>query len=187
MSDPDLDSVKYCKIFPGIGVARVGNSPDGYFIGPETPGLTEEPLGGYKDAAGRVKRQAARFRIYGFDETNKVVAEITSKIAEITWTVQVANKKAVWYEFKGVKAGLDTDSGKRANCLRNRRILGDDRKRLVVAPTPRSITGAEQQGNAYRFDDGSFMSIPVPLGELRTDNCGLAACPRRIRPHGPYT
>ena len=29
-----------CIIHPGIGVARIGNSPDGYFIGPEVPGVT---------------------------------------------------------------------------------------------------------------------------------------------------
>ena len=56
--------VRYA-IHPGIGIARVGNSPDEYFIGPEAPGEVPDPDGGYKDSAGRIKRQAARFRIYG--------------------------------------------------------------------------------------------------------------------------
>ena len=31
----DFSKVHTCRIHPGIGIARVGNSPDGYFIGPE--------------------------------------------------------------------------------------------------------------------------------------------------------
>ena len=60
----------YCKIFPALGVARVGNStePDGYFIGPEVPGVVPDNGGSYKDPRGRVKPQAARFRVYAFDE-----------------------------------------------------------------------------------------------------------------------
>ena len=46
-------------IHPGIGIARVGNSPDAYFIGPET-NVAPVPDDGYKDAAGAIKRQAAR-------------------------------------------------------------------------------------------------------------------------------
>jgi hypothetical protein len=80
-------------IYPGIGIARVGNSPDEYFIGPEAPGEVPQPEGGYKDAAGRVKRQAARFRIYGLDKDGKAVKEITAADAEITWRVHVANRR----------------------------------------------------------------------------------------------
>ena len=36
MSDQNV-IVRYA-IYPGIGIARVGNSPDEYFIGPEAPG-----------------------------------------------------------------------------------------------------------------------------------------------------
>src|SRR5215813_6722222 len=39
-----------CKIHPRIGIARVGNSPNHYFIGPEAPGVNKPPRGGYKDA-----------------------------------------------------------------------------------------------------------------------------------------
>jgi len=76
-----------CAIHPGIGVARVGNSPDEYFVGPEVPSLTPTPLGGFKDAQGRIKRQIAKFRIYGLDEHGTVVAELTPDHATtITWT-----------------------------------------------------------------------------------------------------
>ena len=51
-----LDTV---RIYPPIGIARVGNSEleDGWFYGPEVPGHFEEPVGGFKDVHGAVKRQ----------------------------------------------------------------------------------------------------------------------------------
>lgn len=52
-----MDSVAYCKIFPSIGIARVGDSPNEFFIGPESPLRVDAPPGGYKDSRGRVKRQ----------------------------------------------------------------------------------------------------------------------------------
>jgi len=47
------------KIYPPIGIARVGNSDldDGWFYGPEVPGYFEEPKDGFKDKSGAVKRQ----------------------------------------------------------------------------------------------------------------------------------
>ena len=59
----DDGAIVRCMIHPGIGTARVGNSPDAYFVGPEVPGLVPDPPDGFKDAQGRIKRQAARFRI----------------------------------------------------------------------------------------------------------------------------
>lgn len=41
---------------PRVGIARVGNSPDEFFIGPEVPGEVPRPEGGFKDGAGRIKR-----------------------------------------------------------------------------------------------------------------------------------
>lgn len=48
-------------IYPAIGIARVGNSKDEYFIGPEIPWPDHKPAGFYKDGTGALKRQAARF------------------------------------------------------------------------------------------------------------------------------
>ena len=69
------------KIHPAIGIARLGNSPNEFFIGPEIPGKYPKPKGGYKDSQRKVKRQAARFRIFGYDKKGKVVKEITTKNA----------------------------------------------------------------------------------------------------------
>src|SRR5260370_18908174 len=61
------EKIAYCQIYPGVGIARLGNSPDEYFVGPEAPGHPPKPLNAFKDPAGRIKRQAARFRLYAFN------------------------------------------------------------------------------------------------------------------------
>lgn len=55
------------RIYPAIGVARIGNSDTEYFLGPESPGVV--PEGPYRDQAipGKIKPQAVRFRIYEFE------------------------------------------------------------------------------------------------------------------------
>ena len=78
-----MKTIHTIKIHPAIGIARLGNSPTGFFIGPEKPGAHTRPKGGYKDAQGRIKRQAARFRLFGYDSTGKLVKEITATEARI--------------------------------------------------------------------------------------------------------
>src|SRR5579871_6654717 len=90
-------NVQYCKIHPAVGIARVGDSTDESFIGPEAPGVAPDPPGGFKDRGGRLKRQAARFRIYGYNAQGRVVQEITAADATITWTVHLVNKKSAAY------------------------------------------------------------------------------------------
>src|SRR5262249_40208791 len=71
--DPDLGRIRTVKVHSAIGIARVGNSPDEFFIGAERPNDRNPPEGGYKDAQGRIKRQAARFRLFGYDERDRLV------------------------------------------------------------------------------------------------------------------
>ncbi len=156
--DPQLRAVKTVKIHSAIGVARVGNSLGEFFIGPEKPGDRTPPAGGYKDAAGRVKRQAARFRVFGYDEQGQLVKEITDADATISWTVHLANKKAAWREFDGPNPNAP---------FRNQAVR--DRKKLVIDPGPRTISGV---GQAAKFDTGKFDKTVVPLGEIRTDEAG---------------
>src|SRR5215470_7235557 len=133
--------VRYA-IYPGIGIARVGNSPDEYFIGPAAPGEVPQPDGGYKDSAGRIKRQAAQFRIYGLDEDGKAVKEITAADAEITWRVHVANRKAGWYQFLNA---MDLGKFAMTAALRNKTVTGADRQKLIIDPGPRQISGRNTQ------------------------------------------
>lgn len=162
--------ITHCAIHPGIGVARLGNSPDGFFIGPEAPGTPASPDGGFKDGQGRIKRQAARFRIYGLDNHDRVVAELTSDNADITWTVHLANKKASWFQFGGYGAEAQSKQTGEPLPLRNAGV--EDRASLIVDPGPRSVTGPNQSGDALRFDGGRCLGAEVPLGEIRTDAAG---------------
>ena len=136
------------KIHPAIGVARVGNSPDEFFIGPERIGEEPNPPGGFKDAQCRVKRQAARFRIFAHHDDG-TVQEIDDATAEITWTVHLVNKKA-------------------ANPGRGNSESAAD---MTINPGGRTLTGPNQQ---KLFDNGEikFSGAPVtkvPLGEIRSD------------------
>ena len=163
----NLDSVVEARIHPAIGVARIGNS-DEFFIGPEVPYATAPPQGGYRDAGGRLKRQAARFRIYGRDSHGKVIAELTTTNADIQWSAHVANKKAAWYDFD---VALDLpDSVNVRSTRRNAAIQGKDRNNLIIDPGPRSISGPNQKSSP--FDTGEFFGNKVYLGELLTYESG---------------
>ncbi len=123
--------ISYIKVHPGIGVARVGNSPD-YFIGPEAPGIVPEPTtpgqpptDNYKDENCLLKPQAARFRVYGYDANDQVVQEITTDDGTLEWSVNVQNRKAFNYDFQG-KYGFDPSS------LRNPNITGGTRESALI-------------------------------------------------------
>lgn len=153
MSDQDI---AYVRVHPGIGLARVGNSPD-YFIGPEAPGVVPDPGDGlYKDGNGRIKRQAARFRVYGYNAAGDVVKEITSDDATIEWEVRVANKKAAFFAFQG-KYGFDPKQ------LRNSTVAAADRGKLIIDPGPKKISGPDAA--AVELDGGSAFK-GLPPGEL---------------------
>src|SRR5215210_9580941 len=172
-SDMSCNKIVRCAIHPAIGIARLGNSPDEYFLGPEIPGVPAHPDDGlFKDKAGRLKRQVARFRIYGFDENGEVVKELTSEDAEIIWTVHLANKKAAWYCFN---TAMDIPEAV-AVARRNPTYAGDQRTGLIIDPGERSIAARNYSG-PQRFDTGQFQvktgqAVSVYLGEMRIDGDG---------------
>jgi L-Lysine epsilon oxidase N-terminal/von Willebrand factor type A domain len=77
------------KIHPGMGVARGGDSPTEWFIGPETADEPIPPPGGYKDNDCRIKRQGARFRIWQYDASGNALAEFTLAQGAIAWSVKL--------------------------------------------------------------------------------------------------
>src|SRR5262245_40555750 len=91
------------KIYPPIGIARLGDS-DAYYVGPEIPGHPgfeptangpERPVAEYKDAQYRIKRQAARFRVFESPDDGTAPRPIQLPAgARIEWTVHLVNKKA---------------------------------------------------------------------------------------------
>jgi hypothetical protein len=162
------DGIVRAAIHPSIGIARVGNSPDGCFYGPEVTDPLPHPAGFYRDGSGALNRQSARFRVYGLDASGKPLAELTATNADITWTVHLANKKAAWYEFQ-LAQDIPESLSAPEQMLRN--ITVGDRASLAIDPGPRRISGTDVQ-SGHIFDTGSFMGTQVYLGELRTDEAG---------------
>jgi L-Lysine epsilon oxidase N-terminal/L-lysine epsilon oxidase C-terminal domain/von Willebrand factor type A domain len=131
------------KIHPAIGVARLGNSPDEFFVGPERLWDPPDPPGGFKDTNGRVKRQAARFRVFAYHDDGSV-KELTAADATITWTVQLANKKAVLHNVDGACQGAScTPSEPGQYTVTATAFAGDAEVRgeamLVVEPQPKPL------------------------------------------------
>src|ERR1700710_1349826 len=88
------------KIHPAIGVARVGNSETGYFVGPEVINPPPATAQERRDDKGALRRQAALFRIYGYNAAGEVVGELTADTAAIEWQGELSNLKAAWDQFQ---------------------------------------------------------------------------------------
>lgn len=162
------------RIHPAIGVTRLGNSPE-FFFGPEEPGVWSPPADGkYKDAFCRVKKQAARFRLFAFDG-NTFVKELKADdpdVASIEWTVHLVNRKAASRKFETANMASPTTPGDvypapGASNWRNSGVV--QRNQLVIDPGPKTLNGPNQ---AAGFNTGTIMGILVPLGEMRTQADG---------------
>jgi hypothetical protein len=159
------------RIYPAIGVARIGNSETGYFLGPESPGIV--PDGPYRDSSssGKIKPQGVRFRIYKFtrDEfgketlNNEVMLDNKTKI---TWSVHLVNSKA---------AGGNFPPGGPSSSPRN---AGYDRAGLIVDASLQSVSGKNKtalplSGEINFIRNGNVEgSEKVTLGRLLTDEKG---------------
>jgi hypothetical protein len=197
------------RIHPGIGIARLGNSPDAFCISPEKPaalpiacdsdgnpdlspdGTQEMPVVKFKDSQGRLKRQAARFQIFVYDEQTpegrplKIGDPVSGggnngTLVDIQWMVYLANKKASWYQFEQ----LDGEHGYSADHpLRNPTITGQDaRSRLIIDPGPRFVDCTARRRDHFDRDGGGIFAATFPpelkpnsidtLGEILTDDTG---------------
>jgi len=87
------------EIHPSIGIARVGTSVR-LFVGPEPD---SEPPNRYRDGAGELLRQAARFRVFECERDDNHVLldcrEVTPDRGTVEWTVHLANTKAAGPKF----------------------------------------------------------------------------------------
>jgi hypothetical protein len=192
MSDENAstNTVTY-EIHPSIGIARLGNS-DSYFIGPEpvkdahgewvtrtpfedgTAADSSEPFM-YRDSGGKLKRQAARFRIYKCTrDSNGVLTQeeevhCGEQVQRIHWTVHLRNRKGAGARLEPSKEPCQTDSDV---MLRN--CGQPDRNSLVIDPGPRSleVESGSTGMNIAPLDTGKFLGKPVSLGEIRTDAAG---------------
>lgn len=150
------------SIYPPIGIARVGNDLNEFYIGPEIPGHPgfesdgQTPVQKYKVDEDQIKRQAARFRIFEIPDANSAPRPANLPAgATVEWTVHLVNKKAAV-----IRGGTPPAVPTRPQLVANPAAL-------LIDPKARTIAGANAHG--VKFDTGEFMSRRVPLGELRTD------------------
>ncbi len=169
-TDEDDDCIVRAGIYPPIGITRVGNSEDEYFLGPlvDVPEVKEDQYA-YRDKTGALKRQAAQFRIYGFNAAGKAIKELTAENSKITWHAHLANQKASWYQFQ---IALDIPDASDPNIppslLRN--IDVKDRSTLLIDGGSQSVSKPNvTKGHTF---EGKFQSKDVYLGEMHTDDKG---------------
>lgn len=164
----DDDCIVTAGIYPPIGVMRVGNSENEYFIGPlvdnPEPQIDEHA---YRDPTGALKRQAAEFRIYGFNAAGRAIKELTADNAKITWHSHLANQKSSWYEFQ---MALDIPEAADAPPSRLRNINVPNRDSLLIDGGAQSISGRDVTSGS-KFE-GKFQEVDVYLGEMHTDSQG---------------
>ena len=127
------------RIYPSIGIARVGDSKDGFVTAAEAPGTV--PAGPYRGSDGGLRPQGVRFRIYEveIDANENEVARteiMATKTTKITWMISLANRKA---------AGLRIADTLARSANPGQRNKGFDRQKLVISATA-TITG----GNSAR-------------------------------------
>lgn len=189
------------RIHPAIGIARVGSSEE-YYLGPET--MAGMPLPGecyatgglpvrpgtdgdtilsteLRDRSGRLKRQAARFRIYQYAFDDAAGAETYpagagaevrigsvvdgKQVQDILWTVHLANKKAS--SWRGGD-GVAPFSGGALPALRNPSFGAPDSaarlKTLLIDAGPRAVSGANSA--PVRFDAATTPSYAQATGHI---------------------
>jgi hypothetical protein len=187
------------KIHPGIGIARLGNSDSEFYLAPEVPaglpqacdangnpkygpdGVTPVLVHTFRDAQGRIKRQAARFQVYVYDDASPEGRPLNigdriegggnaGTLTEIQWQVYVANKKACWYPFDTTlgEHGYRPDSPRR-----NANVVGGQRSRLIIDPGPRTINASKRRAKFDRSGEGQYATtFPPPLSPNSIDTLG---------------
>ncbi|RMF12051.1 MAG: hypothetical protein D6757_10215, partial [Alphaproteobacteria bacterium] len=185
------------RIHPTINFARVGDSEE-YYIAPETaageivqsdppmfgglpirPGTDDTPITAehLRDSQGRVKRQAARFRLFAYDDgpqtrypsgcgrevsigSTVATSDGPKTIRDIVWMVHLANKKANNYMIadNGQELGILAYENGRTPPIRNAKFgsdLGapDRRRKLVIDAGPRALLASTAGSVTLPFDD----------------------------------
>jgi L-lysine 6-oxidase len=203
------DSFTY-RIHPAIGFARVGNSPDSFYLEPTSVGGLpiecnengipvvndqgqEVPVTQFK-VGGQVRRQAARFRIYRY-ENGKDPVEVNigdgNGLKSVKWTVHLVNKKSAWWNFSELQGDIMVGQDNtyeyqsqfwKGPTLRNADVK--DRQSLITDPGPRTITQADNwveldattAPEDYKYTNFPSQSITpyavTTLGRARTNERG---------------
>jgi len=180
------------RIHPSIGIARVGESDSFYLTPIKEGGLpiecdkfgneihnkngdNFEYVRSFKDEEGKIRKQAAKFKIYKYSpdkKTFEVDLNDKSEIESVKWTVHLANKKAAWYAFSEYdgdtlfndpKKGIDNSYEAKKVPLRNPNLVGPERQKLIIDFGPRTIRGRRRLGGSDKKDT-NFSSEGVPQG-----------------------
>jgi hypothetical protein len=174
------------KIHPAIGIARVGDSPGSFYVGPELGGglpteLDGEPVSTFKDSQGALRRQAARFHIFAGNDEVMVGSSVGGKtVVDIVWTAHVANKKASFYDFLQLQGenGYTTavvDGKTIPFPLRNPEVK-DPQVRLdtlVIDPGPREVSRERRRASFDKASAGSYPAkFPPPLSPVSITTLG---------------
>ncbi len=167
------------KIHPSIGVARIGNHPTEYFIGPEVPNgfIKPDQIGGFKteDTVDsnilKIKRQGARFRVFAHYDDGSI-KELNSENSQVTWKVKIANTKA---RGKGFYGRFDMAAQRRNDFVQNetdRKSLGLEPGELVISGNGRAETFEKVKFKVKDIDGTILSSDDILLGECKTDEKG---------------
>jgi L-Lysine epsilon oxidase N-terminal/L-lysine epsilon oxidase C-terminal domain len=174
------------RIHPGIGIARVGNHPDQFFVGPEVPGVSASPPGGAFKVSGMIRRQGARFRIFDYGDISptglancepRAIDIKDPQVESITWTVEVANRKASFFAFDGL-AGDSSPFSPTPRPFEARRNAGNTSFEITPAPQSIIMNKTTRPPAGFSFIPGPKLTntnaaIPIPLlGELWMDTDG---------------
>jgi hypothetical protein len=198
------------RIHPAVGIARLGDSPDEFYIAPDQPaakptdcdvrgnpklspdGTAELPVIHFKDAQGRIKRQAARFQIFAYDDEHPAGRPLrlgdriegggnNGTLVDIIWQVYPANKKAVWYEFRGLAGETGYEPG---HPRRNADVTEPNaRQALIIDPGPQIVNMTDRRRAEFSRDGNPGYAVTFPpkglwphdidtLGTAMTDDVG---------------
>lgn len=113
-------------------------------------GRRVQPVESFKDAQGRIGRQAARFHVFAFDDADpgdpgREVTLEDPAIQGIDWTVHLTNKKPVWFEGSqldgNLMLGRENSYKERGVPVRNAEITDPSERRgkLIIDPGPRTV------------------------------------------------
>jgi len=169
------------KVHPAVGVMRVGNSTDGYFLQGER--LEDGPFDldqngrdvafrGYKEGSQRIRRQGARFRVFEYRRDNgrdELVREITPQVARIAWRVDLSASKAAGPLMRDGVSGGHRVITPHPNQLRNQPPAGHSRAELAAR------LRLEASGVNHRPAPPPLPTIlgrPIAIGEAHTDAGG---------------
>jgi hypothetical protein len=155
------------KIHPAIGFARVGNSPE-FFFGPEKRHEPPNPAGGFKDPLCRVRRQAARFRVFEYPDAPgapPVEVDLEAIDATLTWKVQLTDAPE-----RTISAfGISPEIRRTPDNVFVGELRMDERGRLIVlggfgwVGVTNQLSGTDDTTDGYVRAELVIAGTPVPV------------------------